>query len=194
MNRLDKSFIFKGFKRVLLAEYGEDEARRIWNEASERLIAIERQQRFDADTRMMILPAVAIYQTCPDTLPLLKTYAETVGRKIGRMVHGLTSIPFVSRILWWRMPSLMRKMSGAEKGYKRQIVSETRELVGVDILVCPLHQAAIQLGAPEVASVVCTMDKAYMTGFKYIEYTRTKALGEGDSVCDYRLRFDKNKK
>ena len=32
-----------------------------------------------------------------------------------------------------------------------------------------------------------------MTGFKHIEYTRTKALGDSDNFCDYSLRYNKEK-
>ena len=52
---------------------------------------------------------------------------------------------------------------------------------------------AKKLGIPEITSVVCLIDKGQMTGFKHIEYTRTKALGDGDNFCDYRLRYDKEK-
>jgi len=37
------------------------------------------------------------------------------------------------------------------------------------------------------------MDKAYMTGFKNIRYTRTASVAEGAQCCDYRLAYDKSK-
>lgn len=195
MSQLDHSFVYKGFKTLLTERLGKDKAAALWAEAAVRMTELtQAHPDLDRDSRMMLLPAVALYQTAPETLPLLKEYAADMGRRIGRVVHAVTSIPGVSRLLWSQMPRLMRTMSSPEKGYERRIVSETRELVGVDILVCPLHNAAMRLGAPEVAAVVCAMDKAYMTGFKYIEYTRTTAIGEGDACCDYRLRFDPSKK
>ena len=87
----------------------------------------------------------------------------------------------------------MRSSSSPEKGYTRRIVSETNELVGVDILSCPLYDAAIKIGIPEAALMVCAMDKAYMTGFKRIRYTRTTSVAEGAECCDYRLSYDKTK-
>lgn len=195
MNKLDKSFVYKGFKVLLTERIGGAEAQRIWADASLRLAALEKAHPdLDSDSRMMILPAAALYQAGPELLPLLREYAADFGSRIGRVIHAFTSIPGVSRLLWSQMPQLMRSMSSPEKGYQRRIISETKELVGVDILSCPLHEAAKRLGVPEVASVVCSMDKAYMTGFKYIQYTRTTAIGEGDPCCDYRLRFDPNKK
>ncbi len=187
--------LFRAFKKVLSEEYGKDEAKTIWENASRHYAALKNAHKdMDADSQLMILPAAAIYIAQPNSLPLLRAYAADVGRKLSKVIHGITSIPGVSRLLWSNMPKLMRSMSSPEKGYTRRIVSETKELVGVDILVCPLHQAAQKLGVPEVASVVCAMDKAYMTGFKHIDYTRCTALGEGDEYCDYRLRYDPDKK
>jgi len=195
MSELDKSLVYKGFKIMLEDRLGGEEAQRIWAVASLRQAELEKAcSDLDSDSRMMILPAAAIYLAAPENLPLLKQYAADMGKRIGRVVHGVTSVPGVSRLLWSQMPRLMRAMSSPEKGYERRIVSESRELVGVDILACPLHKAAVRLGVPEVAAVVCAMDKAYMTGFKYIRYTRTTAIGEGDACCDYRLRFDPDKK
>lgn len=44
-----------------------------------------------------------------------------------------------------------------------------------------------------LALVVCAMDKAYMTGFKHIRYTRTTSVAEGHECCDYRLSYDRSK-
>ena len=38
------------------------------------------------------------------------------------------------------------------------------------------------------------MDKVYMTGFRHIQYRRTKSVAEGDECCDYRLWWDRKKK
>ena len=53
---------------------------------------------------------------------------------------------------------------------------------------------AKKLDGPEIASVVCLIDKGQMTGFKNIDYTRTKALGNGDEYCDYRLRYNRKER
>lgn len=64
----------------------------------------------------------------------------------------------------------------------------------VDVLSCPLHDMAKKKGIPEVCQTICAMDKVYMTGFRRIQYRRTKSVAEGDDCCDYRLWWDKEKK
>ena len=38
------------------------------------------------------------------------------------------------------------------------------------------------------------LPKAYMKGFRHIRYERTTAVSEGAECCDYRLRYDRNRK
>lgn len=198
-DKLSRSIIFKGFRKMLIAQFGEKTADQIWLDANTSLAALQSQYPdLDNDSRMMILPAAALYRALQkyaqeQALPLLIDYGTLMGEKIARMVHGITSIPGLPKLLWKHMPKLMRTMSGPDKGYTRHIVSETKELVGVDILSCPLHDAAVKIGVPEAALVVCAMDKAYMTGFKHIRYTRTTSVAEGAECCDYRLCYDETK-
>lgn len=198
-DKLSRSIIFKGFRKTLISQLGEKTADQIWMDANTSLAALQSQYpNLDSDSKMMIIPAAALYSAlhkhAPEqAIPLLTAYGTKTGETIARMVHGITSIPGVPKLLWKHMPKLMRTMSGPDKGYTRRIVSETSELVGVDILSCPLHDAAVKIGVPEAALMVCAMDKAYMTGFKHIRYTRTSSVAEGAECCDYRLSYDKNK-
>lgn len=198
-DNLSKYFFFKNFRKTLTAQFGEERAKQIWSDANACLIPLENWcPDMDSDSKMMILPAAALYGALrkhepQQALPMLTAYGTQMGEKIARIVHAITSIPGVPKLLWKHMPWLMRKMSSEKKGYTRRIVSETTELVGVDILSCPLHNAAVKIGVPEAALVVCAMDKAYMTGFKNIRYTRTTSVAAGDACCDYRLSYDKSK-
>ena len=198
-NKLSKSLIFKGFRKTLVSEFGEATAELIWHNANLRFETLSKDYpNLDNDSKMMILPAAALLgaltKFAPEqTLPLLTEYGTQMGEKIAKIVHAVTSIPGVPKLLWHNMPKLMRTMSSPKKGYTRRIVSETGELVGVDILSCPLHDAAVKIGMPEATLIVCAMDKAYMTGFKNIRYTRTTSVAEGAQCCDYRLAYDKNK-
>lgn len=192
--------IFSGFRKTLTARFGKSTAGTIWHKAQSNVTELKKQHpEITGDSSMMILPAAGIYlalrEIAPhDALSMLVSYGAYIGNKIQGVIHVITSIPGVPKLLWKHMPALMRKTSSPKLGYTRRIVSETNELVGVDILSCPLHDAAVKIGLPEIAQVVCAMDKEYMTGFKHIQYTRTTSVAEGGDCCDYRLRYDKTKK
>ena len=199
LDKLSRSLIFKDFRKMLNAEFREAEASRIWKEANGYLLELERKHPdITGDNKMMILPSAALYLAlrnhAPEqALPLLQSYGTKMGNKIAGVVHAVTSIPGVSRLMWKNAPKLMRNSSSPKKGYTRRIVSETNELVAVDILSCPLHDVAVKIGIPEAALMVCAMDKAYMSGFKYIRYTRSTSVAEGAECCDYRLSYDHSK-
>lgn len=200
MGKLDRSFVYAKFKSVIIEKYGTSKAEAIWKEANDELSRLLKEHcKVGFDEKTMVLPLYALYTVLKETEPdhalaLLKEYGKRTGDRLSSVIGKVTSIPGLSRVLWNNMPALMRKTSSPQKGYERRIVSETKELVGVDILTCPLCEMAKQLGTPEIASVVCLIDKGQMTGFKYIDYTRTRALGDGDEYCDYRLSFNKNRK
>lgn len=200
MNGLDTSIIYRGFRKTLTAQYGAEKAELVWQDANIIFRDFKREHSdITGDSKMMILPAAALYLSLEkhipgDALTLLCDYGTHTGEKIAGVVHGITSIPGVSQLLLRNMPGIMRKLSSPKMGYTRRIVSETSDQVGVDILSCPLHDAAVRIGVPQAALMVCAMDKAYMTGFKYIRYTRTTSVAEGENCCDYRLSYDEHKK
>lgn len=199
MGKLNRSLIYKRFKETLRERYGDEKASAIWNDADVLLNALLKDHRgVGSDEKMMVLPLYALYcamqkHEADSALDLLLAYGKQTGERLAGMIGKVTSIPGVSKLLWRNMSALMRMTSSPKKGYERRIVSETGELVGVDILTCPLHEMAKQLGAPEICAVVCKIDKGQMMGVRHIDYTRTLALGNGDAYCDYRLRYDENK-
>ncbi|MBR2045981.1 MAG: L-2-amino-thiazoline-4-carboxylic acid hydrolase [Agathobacter sp.] len=199
MGKLDKSFIFKKCKRFLNEKYGAEKSNAIWFAANKELNLLLREKKnVGSDEKMMVLPLCALYTVMKemeinDALDVLKEYGVQAGDDISKMIYKITSLFGLSKLLWKNMPKLMRITSSPKKGYERRIISETSELVGVDILRCPLCEIAKELGVPEITEVICLIDKGQMTGFRYIDYTRTKALGNGDDFCDYRLRFNEER-
>lgn len=199
MDRLGFSLVYGGFKKDLAAALGKEQARLLWKEAGSELASLGKAHRdFPSDARLMLLPLNALYVVMRrhglcDALAMLREYGRKTGGRLSAAVRAVTSVPGLPLLLWRNMPALIRRASSPKKGYERRILPEADGLVGVDILRCPLHEAAKKLCTPEITSVVCLMDKGQMSGFRRIEYTRTMALGDGDAFCDYRLRFNKDK-
>ena len=199
MNPLNRKWFFRGFKKDLVRRLGKAEAERIWKEAGEEYSRILTQQ---PDSRKhkgaMVLPSVALFRVLSesgqDAESLLNQYGDKMGEFFARIVHGITSIPGVDLLIWRHIEGIMDKMSGEALGYKRRIVSEPPEMFGVDILSCPYHELAKELGTESAVLCICHMDKAYMKGFRHIRYERSTAVSEGAACCDYRLRYDRNKK
>ena len=198
MNRLNRDLFFKGFRKYLAAAISEEEAERIWTEAGEEYDRIlKNQPEMRKHKGAMVLPAVALYRVLIanslDAEGLLNGYGEHMGKRFAAMVHGITGIPGVSRFIWNHAARLTAKMSSEQMGYRRRLVSDPPDIYGVDILSCPYHELAKELGTEEAVLCICHMDKEYSKGFRKIRYDRNSALPEGAECCEYRLRYDEKK-
>lgn len=198
-NPLDKHAFYRPFRKLLLRECGIRQGCRLWEEAGielDRILAAN--PALKEDPGAMVVPAVALYKTLDadgvDAERLLNDFGDQMGERFAKLVHGITSVPGVSRLLWRHVDSVMHTMSGPKLGYERRIVSEPPAMYGVDILSCPYHELAKKLGAEKAVLCICHMDKKYMQGFRHIRYERTTAVSEGAECCDYRLRYDAAKK
>ena len=145
----------------------------------------------------MALPAVALYRVLTvwgeDAEGLLNAYGEDVGKRFARSIHAITSLPGVDRLVWRHVGAVTEKASSEKLGYRRELVSEPPDMYGVDILSCPFHELAKELGEEKAVLCICHMDKEYSRGFRHIRYDRNSAVSEGADACEDRLRFDPEK-
>ena len=198
MNPLNRQWFYRGFEKTLRASLSPDRAEALWAAAGDEYARIlTKDPGIKAHKGAMVLPAVALYRALEDAGEdaegLLNAYGDAMGRRFAGLVHGLTSLPGVSRLIWRHVDGIMDRMSGEALGYRRRIVSQPPAMYGVDILSCPYDELAKSLGTPKAVLCICHMDKAYMKGFRHIRYERTTAVSEGAACCDYRLRYDARK-
>lgn len=198
MNLLNRQWFYRGFRKRLADSLGKDAAERIWEDAGKEYSHIlSSRPELKRHRGAMTLPAVALYRVLTargeDAEGLLNGYGEAMGRRFARIIHGLTSLPGVDRFVWRHVGSVMKKASSEKLGYRSQLVSEPPEMYGVDILSCPYHELAKELGDERAVLCICHMDREYSQGFRHIRYDRNSAVSEGARACEYRLRFDPKK-
>ncbi len=198
MNPLDLQWFYRGFHKKLSVTLGTGAADRIWDAAGKEYSHIlASQPELKRHKGAMTIPAAALYRVLTalgeDAEGLLNGYGEDMGKRFARIVHAFTSIPGADRLVWRHVDSIMKKMSSEKLGYRSHLVSEPPEMYGVDILSCPYHELAKQLGNEKAVLCICHMDKEYSQGFRHIRYDRDSALSEGARACEYRLRFDPDK-
>ncbi len=198
MNPLNRQWFYKGFHRRLADSLGIAAADQVWRDAGEKYSGIlASQPELKRHKGAMTLPAVALYRALTargeDAEGLLNAYGEDMGKRFARIIHALTSLPGADRLVWRHVGSVMEKASSDKLGYRRELVSDPPDMYGVDILSCPYHELAKQLGDEKAVLCICHMDKEYSQGFRHIRYDRNSAVSEGAGACEYRLRFDPEK-
>ena len=198
MNPLNRQWFYRGLRRRLITALGRAQANTIWDDAGKEYQSLlSGNAALKKHKGAMVLPAVALYRALTafgaDAEDLLNAYGDAMGRRFAGIVHCITSVPGVPGLIWRHVDSIIDRMSGENLGYQRRIVSEPPEMFGVDILSCPYHELAKQLGEEKAVLCICHMDKEYSQGFRHIRYDRNSAVSEGAGACEYRLRFDPEK-
>ena len=198
MNPLNRQWFYRGFRKRLAASLGMDAADRLWEEAGKEYSRIlASRPELKRHKGAMTLPAVALYRALTargeDAEGLLNSYGKDMGKRFARIIHALTSLPGADQLVWRHVGGVMERASSEKLGYRRELVSEPPDMYGVDILTCPYHELAKELGDEKAVLCICHMDKEYSQGFRHIRYDRNSAVSEGARACAYRLRFDPKK-
>ena len=189
-SKLDKSFVYKRFRKDLESRYGEKIAAEIWAEANAHIAELENSNPDAVKNDLsFVFPAVALYRAIEhhapgEALEVTRAYGTKMGLRIRGILRKITALPGMPALVWKKMPAIAKKMSD---GYETENLVVTDHLCSLHVTGCPMYDSAKKLGTPEAAQLVCCMDKEYMTGIRGVKYTRTKSLAEGDAYCDYLL-------
>ena len=104
MNPLNRQWFYRGFRKRLAASLGKAAADKLWKEAGKeysRILAF--QPELKRHKGAMTLPAVALYRVLiargEDAEGLLNAYGEYMGKRFARIIHALTSLPGVDRLV-----------------------------------------------------------------------------------------------
>ncbi len=197
-NPLDSQYFYKPARKLIIQECGILTGCRVWDEAGQELDRLLTQNPdLEEHNGGMVIPAVALYRALKangqNAEEILNLFGDQMGELFAKIVHKITIIPGVDKLIWNNVDKIMHLMSSPNLGYKRRIVSEPPKMFGVDILSCPYHELAKEMGAEKAVFCICHMDKCYMQGFHHIRYERSTAVSEGAECCDYRLSFDSSK-
>ncbi len=198
MNPLNRDWFYRSFHKTLRKALPKERADQIWSNAGMEYTRILTQNPVIKHRKgAMVLPSVALYRALKshgmDSEEMLNHYGEQMGKRFAQIIHVLTSIPGADRFVWHHVGSVMKAASSEKAGYKSELVSNPPEMYGVDILSCPYHELAKELGDEKAVLCICHMDKEYSQGFRHIRYDRNSAVSEGARACEYRLWFDPEK-
>jgi hypothetical protein len=133
-----------------------------------------------------VYKALQEYVSKEEALQMMRDYAPVIGEKARKTYWRFTSIPGMPSLLWNNFVKIMSSAASEKKGYKSRMLGVNGNHAGLDILSCPIVNALVEIGMPEVAPVMCAIDQVYGNGFRGIQFKRTKSVAEGDDCCDYR--------
>lgn len=183
---------FAKFKNVILAQFGEEEGNALWENAGKiSADLLTGHPKAVPDAKNVAYPMAGIYLALQEKVSkeearkLMMDYAPSAGEDVKRKLAKLTGFPGLPKLIWRHREAIMRSSGSEKKGYKSKIIDMGEESVTMYVYACPIHETLKALGMPEIAPVMCAIDKIYTTGIRGVRYHRQKSVAEGDEYCDY---------
>ena len=177
----------------------KDEADALWLQAEERLSAIltryanlPKGMRFHTDSR--IFPSAAIYLAAKERLgektafSIVENAAIELTNSLGRKLARMMRLPGMRALFIRIWDPLVRKVFGADNGFRNTFYPKQKGEYRMDVLACPYCRYFAELGCPELTRIYCENDERTYGNLPGIAFERTGTLGKGADRCDFRIR------
>ena len=189
------------FKYEIAERMSEAECDSIWRDAHKRLYKMyvehsDMSKGVAMHTDSFIFPAAAIYLSMKEVdkdmaYDVMKKVMAEKSTKTGQSIAKLCNIPGFNRFFLGMWDSLSHKMFGEAAGFKNVFYPKEKGCFRMDIIQCPYHKYLTELGCPEMNILFCENDEHSYGNLPGLKFSRTKTIGAGDDLCDFKMEYIK---
>ncbi len=189
----------------LAGKYGSEKAQAIMMKAQKRYDELVDENRnepkeYHMHTRERIYPSIAVFDALLDEGADRKEAEDFVTGYYRWRSGGMASkIQVIFKIpgLYKIVPKFFFNMTQKSFGPKAGFASENGYLgkgeMRFDMVKCPYYDKCLQYGCPEIVKGFCDADDiCYGNMHPKISWDRTKTIGHGDRVCDFKVHIREN--
>jgi hypothetical protein len=187
------------WQRVMAKERGELEAAMLASRVQSRYeeLYVQRPRFSHRALRLhlerIILPGLALYQVLGEesggreaALAEVETLFQAVFGRFRRLMPPLALFPnpfaVFRRAVWWVM-----QVGFPPQGWEVDWVEDSDQCLAYDVRRCFYLDILTSYGTPELTALYCNADDLAFDALpSSITWERTKTLGRGDAVCDFR--------
>ena len=91
----------------------------------------------------------------------------------------------------WRTKT--EKSFGSQAGFASENKYLSKTEMRFDMVKCPYHDTCVKYGCPEIVKGFCDADDiCYGNMHPKISWDRTKTIGYGDDICDFKVHIKEN--
>lgn len=191
----------KIFKDEIIKRLSSTEGKRIWVDAHRRLYRMyadhhDLPKGVAMHTDVFIFPAAAIYLAMKEVDSdmaydvMTKIMAEK-STKTGQKIAKCCKIPGFKKFFLKMWDSLSHKMFGETSGFRNVFYPKEKECFRMDIIECPYNKYLTEQGCPELNILFCENDVHSYGNLPGLKFTRTKTIGAGDELCDFKMELVK---
>ena len=189
----------KLFKTEIAKRFAPSETEKIWVDAENRLFELyashtDLPKGVSAHTDSFIFPAAAIYLAMKEAdseiaYDIMKTKMAEKSDKMGQMIAKCCRFPGFKKFFLNMWDSMSHKMFGESAGFKNVFYPKEKDCFRMDITQCPYHTYLTEAGCPELNILFCENDVHSYGNLPGLKFTRTKTIGTGDELCDFKMEL-----
>ena len=105
------------------------------------------------------------------------------------MIAKCCKIPGFKKFFLGMWDSVSHKMFGENSGFKNVFYPAEKGCFRMDITQCPYHTYLTEAGCPELNILFCENDVHSYGNLPGLKFTRTKTIGAGDGLCDFKMEL-----
>ena len=187
------------FKTEMMQRFSPSDVEKIWTNAEQRLYGMyaahtDLPEGVRAHTDNFIFPAAAIYLAMKEidadiAYEIMKKVMAEKSDKMGRMLAKYCRIPGFKRFFLSMWDSVSHKMFGESAGFKNVFYPKEKGCFRMAITQCPYHTYLTEAGCPELNVLFCENDVHSYGNLPGLKFTRTKTIGAGDELCDFKMEL-----
>ncbi|MCR5273714.1 MAG: L-2-amino-thiazoline-4-carboxylic acid hydrolase [Lachnospiraceae bacterium] len=186
----------------LREKYGDKKAEAIATKAQKRYDELIEENKnepkeYYMHTRERIYPSIALFDALlavgverKEAEDFVTGYYRWRAGKMVPMIKTAFKIPGLYKLV----PKIFFKMTNMSFGPKAGFASENAYLgkdeMRFDMVKCPYYDNCLKYGCPEITKGFCDADDiCYGNMHPKVSWDRTKTIGRGDGVCDFKVHL-----
>jgi hypothetical protein len=122
---------------------------------------------------------------------VMKKIMAEKSTKTGQKIAKCCKIPGFKKFFLKMWDSLSHKMFGETAGFRNVFYPKEKGCFRMDIIECPYNKYLTEQGCPELNILFCENDVHSYGNLPGLKFTRTKTIGAGDELCDFKMELVK---
>lgn len=189
------------FKTEMTKRFSPSDVEKIWKDAESRLYIMytahtDLPKGVRSHTDNFIFPAAAIYLAMKEvdesaSYEVMKKVMAEKSSKTGQMIAKCCRLPGFKKFFLSMWDTMSHKMFGETAGFKNVFYPKEKSCFRMDITQCPYHTYLTEAGCPELNVLFCENDVHSYGNLPGLKFTRTKTIGAGDELCDFKMELAK---
>lgn len=189
------------FKSEIAKRFSSSDTEKIWGDVENRLFEMysshaDLPKGVSMHTDSFIFPAAAIYLAMKEidkdaAYDIMKNVMAEKAGQFGKKLANCCKIPGFKKFFFGMWDSISRKSFGETAGFKNVFYPKEKGSFRMDITQCPYHTYLSELGCPELNVLFCENDIHSYGNLPGLKFSRTKTIGAGDELCDFKLELVK---